>query len=394
MDFRDKILQLIELKKEGKTWDFKDKWYTSKALLLHDILNMSNNDTYEDSFIIIGVDENNDFSLMDIKNDSNRYTQIRLNNLLRSSKIKFAGDNVPKIKLEEVDINGYHIDVIIIKSTENVPYYLTENYVEKSCFPNGKKEEITVYAPNIYIRRNDSNTPIDKCADDNEIERLWKKRFGINLSVYEKFSKLLSNKEEWEEYDEVYFHKFNPDFTFKTSDEECNREYIPVSYSYEQDDTNQHTYKLKVFFRNMKIDEYRIDWLDGARMPYVYPNTEYISKITLHGRETYSYLYYIKNDIRSKLNKIFIDLENNYDHKYIFSIIKKYVIFFNNTDEKRKFDEYLQKNIDIIFEESKKNINKYSHIQVQEGFVKEKIIEELCLQKEIVKIFNDKKDEL
>ena len=58
MDLKDKILQLIELKKEGKTWDFKDKWYTSKALLLHDILNMANNETTEDSFIIIGANSN------------------------------------------------------------------------------------------------------------------------------------------------------------------------------------------------------------------------------------------------------------------------------------------------------------------------------------------------
>ena len=122
MNLSEKIIELIKLKKEGKTWDFKEKWYTSKALLLHDILNMANNETDEDSFIIIGVDESNDFSVVDVKNYSNRYNQNRLNNLFHSTKIKFAGDNIPIIKLETININNCCIDVIIIKSTDSVPY--------------------------------------------------------------------------------------------------------------------------------------------------------------------------------------------------------------------------------------------------------------------------------
>jgi len=391
MKLADKVLQLIELKKEGKTWDFKDKWYTSKALLLHDILNMANNETYEDSFIIIGVDENNNFSLVDIKEDSNRYNQIRLNNLLRSPKIKFAGDNVPNVKLETIDINGYSIDVIIIKSTDNVPYYLTDNYVEKNTSSDVKKEEIIIYASKIYVRRNDSNTPINKCATDNEIEQLWKKRFGIDLSVQEKFTKLLSNKEDWESYNEVYFHKFNPDFTFRTVEQDCSNQYIPASYSYEQSDSRQHTHILQVFFRNINIGKYRVDWLDGGRMSYVYPNMDYITLPV--SRAVYSYLYFIKDDIKSKLNKIFLDLNENSEHKFIFNIIKKYVVFFEDELEKNEFHKYLQNNIKNVFEESKKMINDYSYIKVPEGLVKEKVIEELCLQKIIVKIFNNNKEQ-
>lgn len=390
MELTDRILNLIESKKEGKNWDFKEKWYTSKALLLHDILNMANNETDEDSYIIIGVDENNKFSLVDMKEDSNRYNQVRLNNLLRSQKIKFAGDNIPDAKIETVDINGYSIDVIIIKSTDNVPYYLTDNYIEKNNFSNGKKEDIIVYASNIYIRRNDSNTPINKCADDSEIERLWKKRFAINLSVYEKNLKLLSNKEEWEEYDGVYFHKFNPDFTFKTIYEDCSNEYIPPSYSYEQADSRQHTHMLELYFRDIKIGEYRVDWLDGGRMSYVYPNVGCL-KILKNREIYYPYLYFIKNDIKSKLNKLFLDLEGDSQHRHIFSVIKKYVIFFEDELEKDEFHKYLQSNIENIVEESKKSINEYTYIHVPNNLDKEKVVEELCLQKEIVKIFNNKK---
>ena len=58
----------------------------------------------------------------------------------------------------------------------------------------GKKDKITVHSSNIYIRRNDSNTPINKCATEIEIEKLWRKRFGLDLSVQDKFLKILSKK--------------------------------------------------------------------------------------------------------------------------------------------------------------------------------------------------------
>lgn len=388
MVLKEKIAELIKLKKEGKTWDFKGNWYTSKALLLHDILNMANNETYEDSFIIIGVDENNDFSLVDIKNDSNRYNQNDLNNFLYGSKVKFAGNNVPTIKLETIEIDNCNIDVIIIKSTNKVPYYLIEDYIEKLSSTNGKKSEIIVHSSNIYIRRNNSNTAINKCASDIEIEQLWRKRLGIDLSVHEKFFKILSNKEEWESYNDIYFHKFCPDFTFKMLEENCNSQYHRPIYSYRQYDKRQHTYILEIFFRNIKIDEYRVDLLDGGRMTLVYPNIEYISKLE-SCRETYTYLYFVKNDIRNKLNNIFIDLEENSEHRYIHSIVEEYVIFFENDIEKIKFDEHLKSNLEDLIEKSKKIIDDYSDIEVEKDTIKEKVIEEICLQKTIVEAYNE-----
>lgn len=388
MNLSEKIIELIKLKKEGKTWDFKEKWYTSKALLLHDILNMANNETDEDSFIIIGVDESNDFSVVDVKNDSNRYNQNRLNNLLHSTKIKFAGDNIPIIKLETININNCCIDVIIIKSTDSVPYYLIDDYVENISQNNGKKLEIIVHSSNVYIRRNDSNTPINKCATDNEIEQLWRKRFGINLSVHEKFAKILSNKNEWEYYDNIYFHKYILDFTFKILDENCNNTYLPTPYSYEQYDTSQDTHILEVFFRNMKIDEYRLDYLDGGRLLYLYPNTEYLSKPQTFNHEVYSYLYFIKDDIRFKINKIFLDFTNS-DHRYIFNIIKEYVIFFDNIEQKNLYNQYLLKNLNTILKEGKKIEKNYSFIKIDKNLIKEKVIEDICQKKIITQIYNN-----
>lgn len=74
MDFRETILELIELKQEGGYWDFKKQWYDSKDDLLHDIICMANNLLDKDAYIIIGIDEENNFSIKDVSTDNKRKT--------------------------------------------------------------------------------------------------------------------------------------------------------------------------------------------------------------------------------------------------------------------------------------------------------------------------------
>ena len=60
---KNEIENLISLKQEGSYWDFKREWYSKdkKADLLHDIICMANNLSNRDAFIIIGIDEENDY---------------------------------------------------------------------------------------------------------------------------------------------------------------------------------------------------------------------------------------------------------------------------------------------------------------------------------------------
>ena len=61
---KEEILGLISLKQEGAYWDFKKEWYEEgkQPDLLHDIICMSNNLENRDAYIIIGIDEENDYS--------------------------------------------------------------------------------------------------------------------------------------------------------------------------------------------------------------------------------------------------------------------------------------------------------------------------------------------
>ena len=64
--FRTEIRQLIELRQEGEYWDFKKEWYQNKSDLLHDIICMANNLSNHDGLIIVGVDEETDYSICDV----------------------------------------------------------------------------------------------------------------------------------------------------------------------------------------------------------------------------------------------------------------------------------------------------------------------------------------
>lgn len=138
----------------------------------------------------------------------------------------------------------------------------------------------------------------------------------------------------------------------------------------------------------MKIDEYRLDYLDGGRLLYLYPNTEYLSKPQTFNHKVYSYLYFIKDDIRFKINKIFLDFTNS-DHRYIFNIIKEYVIFFDNIEQKNLYNQYLLKNLNTILKEGKKIEKNYSFIQIDKNLIKEKVIEDICQKKIITQIYNN-----
>ena len=148
----DEILSLIHLKQEGSYWDFKRQWYESghEGDMLHDIICMANNLVDRDSFIIIGVDEEHDYRLCDTSLDPQKRTTQMLVDFLRSKK--FAGDNRPVVTVESIIVGSTNIDVIVIHNSSNTPYFLKESY-------RG------IHEGNIYVRLQDTNTPVNGTAD-------------------------------------------------------------------------------------------------------------------------------------------------------------------------------------------------------------------------------------
>lgn len=171
LSFETEVRQLIGLQQEGEYWDFKKEWHQNKADLLHDIICMANNLSNQDGLIIIGVDEENDYSICDVINDPNRRKTQDIVSFLREKK--FAGGIRPTAYVQPVTLWKKTIDIIVIRNDRNTPYYLTEQYQG-------------VFANNIYARIMDTNTPKNASADINIIEKLWKKRFGIDATALDR----------------------------------------------------------------------------------------------------------------------------------------------------------------------------------------------------------------
>lgn len=111
----NEIMDLIDLKQEGAYWDFKKEWHDKKSDLLHDIICFANNLANRDCYIIIGVDEENNYCLNDISGDPNRKDTQKIVDFLKDKK--FAGGIRPVVFVESLNIHGSVVDVIIIKNS-------------------------------------------------------------------------------------------------------------------------------------------------------------------------------------------------------------------------------------------------------------------------------------
>ena len=115
------VLSLIQSKREDEWWDFKQQHHKDKAELLHDIICMANNRAKRDSYIIFGV-EDETFKIVGVENTPNRRNQQNIVDFLRGCS--FAGSARPRIELHTFEIEQHEIDVLIIKDSDEVPYYL------------------------------------------------------------------------------------------------------------------------------------------------------------------------------------------------------------------------------------------------------------------------------
>lgn len=146
--FYDEITQLIATHREDDWWDFKREHHNDKAELVHDILCMANNRARRDSYIILGVE-----------NNERRRNQQNIVDILRN--ISFAGGVRPRIEVQTITIDSHEIDVLIIKDSFETPFYLEKEYRDKLV----KNEKSELYGKivrpyHIYTRVVGKNTAV------------------------------------------------------------------------------------------------------------------------------------------------------------------------------------------------------------------------------------------
>lgn len=328
MELYDEIEKLISLGQEGEYWDFKKEWYGKEKNedLLLDIICMANNLANRDAYIIIGVDENSDYSINDISADNNRRNTQMLTDFIRSKK--FAGDFRPVVTVEQVLLHDGIIDVIIVHNSLNTPFYLLERYKG-------------VNANNIYVRLQDSNTPRDKSADYHHVEYLWKKRFGMLLSPIEKVMVYLKNPDDWENspsQEDKKYYKYAPEFSIEHNFEADDRRDGYEYYLFNQTDSRPRWSDIRILYYQTVLAELGGVILDGGRY---FTATPYTDGFSLSERSSWdvSYKYMIKGELNHLVHEFYYKDDGD-EAQYSHDRFEECILIFDNDDEHQHFNAY------------------------------------------------------
>lgn len=302
MDLSTEIKALIALRQEGAYWDFKREWYGDrhKGDLLKDIICMANNLVNRDAYIIIGVDEEQDYAIRDVRNDPNRRNTQMMVTFLRDKK--FAGDFRPIVLVDGVELEDGMVDVIIVRNSANTPFYL--------------KDKFEMVRPNhIYTRVQDSNTSSDASADIQHVEYLWKKRFGLILSPLERMKIYLQHPEDWiknlpQEGSVIKYYRYAPEYTIERTwfpdDGRDGYEY----YNFVQTDSRPRWGDIRLYYHRTLLGEFGCAILDGGRYITVCPNKDVFPiQEAYTGCVTYSYL--VKDTLRYYLHEFLYEKNND-----------------------------------------------------------------------------------
>jgi len=340
----EEIQNLVALQTEGDYWDFKEMWHSNKADLLHDIICMANNQIGRDAYIIIGVSDSKSIDGVKVKGvpDVNRKDQQHLIDFLRGKK--FAGGIRPSVYLQTLklfndDGTEHLVDVIIIKSTAKTPYFLTESFRDR---------DREVKAGYIYTRIGDTNTAIDSFADLDKIEYLWRKRFGIDLSVNEKLLRLLDNPDDWIgdlNNGGCRYHSLYPEFQIHISDCEDDDDYgensIVRNIADHNPDKSFAVKDVTITYHTTILYAEKVLYLDGYRHLIPFPATDTVYLGGYHELESsLTYLYFDLSTVMGKLFNCFAVTEHNwYNERWDMRPGVAFLVFEDATDQK-EFNEF------------------------------------------------------
>ncbi|WP_075841305.1 ATP-binding protein [Clostridium perfringens] len=360
-NLEDIIINLINTGIEGEYWDFKQKWHKDNDELLRDILSFANTIHNKDCFLIIGVSD--DCEIIGVEDDENRREQSNLLDLL--GNCNFAGQNVPKISLETLNINGKEIDILIIFNSNDVPMYISKT--------NNKQRRIQ--ANYIYSRVGDRNTPMSENSNIYIIEQLWKKRFGLNRDSIELFKEALKDKWNWNRNKQGWYYKFNPEFMIKEIENDCNR--LPCFYSYTMCNESTSYYNLQIIYKGTILDEFLEVVLDSGRYVTISPLSYFVSK-DRYNRKTFEYRYFTKGTIEYLLyDFLYRTDELQCEETWAKNNFDEVILIFNNEKEKKEFEIYATEHVSSIEEyvaSNLKHIRNYVPRNDRENrMIKEKI---------------------
>ena len=383
----EEITSLINKKQEGGYWDFKQQWHDSKADLLHDIICLTNNMENRDAYLIFGV-EDKTCQIIGINEDNsrNRLNTVGVVNFLRDKK--FVGDVRPIARVETIDIEGKELDILIIENSHYTPFRLSQDFKDRPKKSDGKDTGKTVKANNVYTRIQDTNTPIDKTADPDKEERLWRKRLRIDEPAYNKAMYYLENPEDWEKaerdssdsyiatdglrypglklhrpaWDYSYYYRYAPEYSIEFTSY-CsvtnNKHFLCLLFP----DPNCTLMDVVVKVSNQTIYKYFYVDLDGTKAELICPRNGIIEFSDNPSEKAFIMSYVVKGSFECIVNEFLIEKfpikKQSPDN--IYRYIKPWkdcVIQFESEYEKDEFKKYIvNKYNEVIYNQETQNTN-------------------------------------
>lgn len=328
MSFVAEIMRLVSLHQEGGYWDFKRQWYEKKSDLLHDIICMANNLCNHEAYIIIGVDEKTGYSIVDVSDDPNRRNTQNVVDFLKDKK--FAGGVRPLVRVEQVFLNQGDVDVIVVENSHNTPFYLTDSYER-------------IRANYIYTRIMDTNTPVDRSADIDKVEALWRKHFYLDESPIERASYYLRNVDDWKcikDRDGGFYYEYAPEYTITYELDELNRSY--EYYVFSQPFAEVRWWTVTLWYHQTAIGRFvgmALDGIFGLAPELLFDKS--MMEISRVG-------FYVENGLYFRLHELLRKKDSSSGIPY--DLLMRVILVFRSETEKADFLDYVRWNLDRFYE--------------------------------------------
>ena len=327
---------------EGEYWDFKEKPYfyegqskeeknKKKNDLLHDIICMANNLSNRDAYIIMGI-QDKPIKITGVKQFSNKWTQEKYQDFLQN--LTWAGDMIPTVEFRT--INNGDLDVLIIKKSNRVPFYITKKYSK-------------VRENRIYVRKGSKNTAIDSQAEIGDIEKLFEFRFGLTPFPKERVINYITDHDHWTEmkgnYEtrSWYYEKF-PEYTMELVDDPQNDELRAPVYALIHPNVRTTWEILRIKYHQTILLEFSSHYIDEYRGLSVQPRYNFlklfegVNNINLKT----NFYYYLADSVEINLMYLLEEL-----HEQDGEALRQHLSLipvFKNDDEREAIEKYVEEN--------------------------------------------------
>lgn len=341
---------------EGEYWDFKEKPYfyegqskeeknKKKNDLLHDIICMANNLSNRDAYIIMGI-QDKPIKITGVKQFSNKWTQEKYQDFLQN--LTWAGDMIPTVEFRT--INDGDLDVLIIKKSNKIPFYITKKYSK-------------VRENQVYVRKGSKNTAIDSQAEIGDIEKLFEFRFGLTPFPKERVINYITDHNHWTEmkgnYEtrSWYYEKF-PEYTMELVDDPQNDELRAPVYALIHPNVRTTWEILRIKYHQTILLEFSSHYIDEYRGLSVQPRYNFlklfegVNNINLKT----NFYYYLADSVEINLMYLLEEL-----HEQDGEALRQHLSLipvFKNDDEREAIEKYVEENKSKILVKIKKESEK------------------------------------